>query len=439
MAKDMKHLQTLIAGLSCLSLTISGCYGIEDTQKEWTDKGEKTYVGKIDSLKVRSGMNRVEIVGNTKYLRTATECSVNYDDKTVTFKIPDIIGDDGKARMLIDGLDGGSYYFDVTTYDNAGNKSITTQVYGVAYGINDVLKETPKRITSFVPKYDGSVDVEWNKASSTYYKLIWEDEDGVMQEMDIEDSPQKTNIKSWKKGGSVSVQTFIMKNKSDLDCLALEPLGYTFPTEIEESIPRFGNGSYMNLGAYSDWDLGEEFTIELRARYTELAGGDQCVISCESGGPAAGMMLRSSGSALQFYIGDGGWSGISFSPLATGVWYDIAITYKANAGIALYVNGELKATGWCGKMNTPTSRLQVGTSPYYSSRYMRGDIQHVSIWRDVKSAEQIKSDVEQGYGFKGNEDGLKAYWPLTVNWGDQLPDQTGKHTAEFKNVMWNKK
>lgn len=437
MRKDMKQIFTLITGLSCLSALLSGCYGIDDTQKEWTDKGEKTYVGKIDSLQVRSGMNRVEIVGNTKYLRTATRCSVSYDDTTVTFSITDIVGDDGKARMVIDRLSGGSYYFNVMTYDKDGNKSVPSEVYGVAYGVNDILKETPKRVASFVRKFDGTVDVEWNRASTTYFRLTWEDEDGVRQEMDITGSPSKTNLKSWKKGGRVSVQTFIMKNKTDLDLLALEPLEYTFPTEIEKSIPRFGNGSYMNLGAYSDWDMGEEFTIELRARYTEIAGGDQCVISCESDNPPAGMMLRSSGSALQFYVGDGGWSGVSFSPLSTGIWYDIAIAYKANAGIELYINGELKASGRCGRMNTPTSRLQIGTSPYYSSRYMRGDIQHVSVWKKVRSADQIKSDIEQSYAFKGDEDGLKAYWPLTVNWGDEIPDQTGKHIAEFGNVIWN--
>lgn len=439
MRNYMNHTINIIAGLSCLALAFTGCYSIDETQKEWTDKGEKIYVGKIDSLKVRSGMNRVEIVGNTNYLRTATECTVSYDDRTVTFNISDIIGTDGKARMLIDGLEGGSYYFDVFTYDAAGNRSVPSQVYGKAYGINDVLKETPKRITTFVPKYDGSVDVEWNEASSTYYLFKWEDEDGKMQEMKIEDSPAKTNVKSWKKGGTISVQTFIMKNKNDLDLLALEPVEYVFPTEVEESIPRFGEGSYMNLGPYGDWDLGEEFTVELRARYTELASGDQCIISCESSGPSSGFMLRSSGNKLQFYIGDGGWKGTSYSTLSVGVWYDIAVTYKANTGIALYVNGELKSSGKCGKMNTPTSRLQVGTSPFYSNRYMRGDVQHVSIWRDAKSAEQIKADVEQGYGFKGGEDGLKAYWPMIVNYGDEVPDQTGQHVAVFNNVKWNKK
>lgn len=435
----MKRIIELIAGLTFLSVAVAGCYGIDDTQKEWTSKGEKIYVGKLDSLKVRSGVNRVEIIGDTRYLRSATECTVSYDDTTVVFSVSEIIGDDGKARMLIDNLEGGSYYFDVMTYDAAGNKSIPSQVYGVAYGLKDILKETPKRITTFIPKYDGSVDVEWNEASSTFYRLTWENADGIIETMDIYDSPAKTNLRSWKKGGKVTVQTFIKKSKEDLDFLTLEPVEYAFPTEIEESIPRFGKDSYMNLGPYSDWDMGDTFTIELRARYTELAPGDQCIISCESANPSAGMMLRGSGSKLQFYVGDGGWRGVSFSPLSVGVWYDIAITYQANVGIALYVNGELKSTGKCGRMNTPTSRLQVGTSPYYSSRYMRGDVQHVTIWRDVRTAEQIKADVEQGYNFTGAEDGLKAYWPMTVNWGDQLPDQTGKHVAEFANVTWIKK
>lgn len=438
MKQIFKHNMTLAAVFSS-ALLLGGCYGIGDTQKEWTSKGETIYVGKLDSLKVRSGMRRVEIVGNTKYLRTATLCEVKYGESSLHFNIEDIIASDGKAHMLIENLDGGSYYFDVATFDKEGHSSVRTTVYGVAYGDKDILKETPKRISNFIPKPNGSIDLEWNEAEATYFTLFWESADGKVNEMRIDDSPAVTNLKSWKKGGRVEVRSYIQKSTADLDMLTLEPIEYAFPEKVIESIPRFGLGSTMNLGYFNDWDMYDSFTIEMRLRYSELVGGDQCVISAEAK-PACGFMLRSSGNALQYYLGQGNWNGgTCYSPLVIGEWIDVAITYKANDHMALYVNGELMNHRGCGRISNTSMPLQVGTSPCYNGRYMRGDVQHLSIWKDVRTAEQIKADVNAGYGFTGEEDGLKAYWPMTVNYGAEVEDVTGKHTAVFKNVNWNQK
>lgn len=418
---------------------VSGCYSIEKTQEEWIGDGEETnYVGKLDSLKVRSGMHRVEIVGDTRYLRTAETCTVSYDDTTLTFNISDIISSDGKARMIIDNLEGGSYYFTVMTYDSEGNKSIPTKVFGTVYDEDNVLMETPRRITSMIPKPNGSIDLVWNSATSTYVEVTYVDGDGNVQTIKIYDDPESTNITSWLKGGTITVTTYIQKNEDDLDMLQLEPVEYTFPLTIQESIPRFNQGSKMEMGVMSDYSIMQGFTVELRARYTELAGGDQCVISCE-GEPACGFMLRSSWSNIQFYVGavNGGWQGISYGSLSIGEWYDFAVTYMAEDQIKLYVNGQLVASGNCGTMRESVNTLQAGTSPLYSGRYMRGDIQHISIWNTVRTAEQIQADYEQGYNFDGTEEGLEAYWPLTVNYGSPVEDKTGKHSATFTNVTWN--
>ena len=184
-------------------VSVSGCYSIDDTQKEWTDKGETIYVGKLDSLQVRSGMNRVEIVGDTRYLRTAETCTVRYDvmdeqglsvEKVNEYKIADVVGDDGKARLIVDGLESGSYYFDVMTFDAYGNRSVPSQVYGVAYGEEDVMVETPRRITAVTPRPDGSVNIEWNDAECTYVDMVYDDAEGKEQSMRIEGNPSVTNI-----------------------------------------------------------------------------------------------------------------------------------------------------------------------------------------------------------------------------------------------------
>ena len=65
---------------------------------------------------------------------------------------------------------------------------------------------------------------------------------------------------------------------------------------------------------------------------------------------------------------------------------------------------------------------------------MRGDIQHVSIWEDARTADEVASDVE--CSFTGTEEGLTAYWPLTLNVGTEITDETGSYVAAMTDVAW---
>ena len=38
--------------------------------------------------------------------------------------------------------------------------------------------------------------------------------------------------------------------------------------------------------------------------------------------------------------------------------------------------------------------------------------------------------------FSGTEEGLKAYWPLTLNVGSEITDMTGRHVAKMTDVKW---
>ena len=65
---------------------------------------------------------------------------------------------------------------------------------------------------------------------------------------------------------------------------------------------------------------------------------------------------------------------------------------------------------------------------------MRGDIQNVSIWEDARTADEVAADVE--CSFTGTEEGLTAYWPLTLNVGSEITDMTGRHVAKMTDVKW---
>lgn len=148
---------------------------------------------------------------------------------------------------------------------------------------------------------------------------------------------------------------------------------------VKAGIPYFNAGSKMNLGPAGDWDLTEELTWEMKIRFDEFAAGDQNVISCEQGKGA--IMIRNNGANLQFYVNDGSWKGGTCCTIELNKWYHITATYKANDKMHFYLDGRLVKSFACGKaIVEPTCNLQLGTAPSYSNRYMRGNIQHVSIW-----------------------------------------------------------
>lgn len=204
---------------------------------------------------------------------------------------------------------------------------------------------------------------------------------------------------------------------------------------VKAGIPHFDLGSSMNLGPVGDWAFDECFTVECCVKYTEFASGDQNILSCEGG--SGGWMLRASGNVVQFYIRDAskGWNGCRTPALELDRWYHIAASYQKDGQIALYLDGKQVGTSACTSLSyVATTLLQAGTAPSYANRYMRGYIQHLSLWKDVRTESEIAADV-QGK-FTGTEEGLNAYWPLNLNLGTEITDVTGQHVATLTNVIW---
>ena len=60
-------------------------------------------------------------------------------------------------------------------------------------------------------------------------------------------------------------------------------------------------------------------------------------------------------------------------------------------------------------------------SPEPADRLLRGE---------AEAAADVTCD------FSGTEEGLKAYWPLTLNVGSEITDMTGRHVAKMTDVKW---
>lgn len=110
----------------------------QDEYLQYIQGGEIIYTGKIDSVKVLSGKNRVRLEGLIMADPKVSELRVFWNNRSDSVVVPiERSADIDTVRVLIDNLPENIYNFEVRTYDSFGNRSIavnsTGQVYGERY------------------------------------------------------------------------------------------------------------------------------------------------------------------------------------------------------------------------------------------------------------------------------------------------------------------
>lgn len=176
------------------------CSDITDMQREYLDRGETLYVGRLDSIKFRGGLHRVQMEGLLNYARSASRCVVSWDDQSQEYAI-DAISNGDTAKVLIEDLEEGTYRFFIQTFDEEGNKSVKSECYGYVYGDEYIMSQSPKFIIEMVPDPDKMV-LKWNVSDNAVkVQLSYENLSGEMVRQILPGDVKDTEITDWKEGG----------------------------------------------------------------------------------------------------------------------------------------------------------------------------------------------------------------------------------------------
>ncbi|WP_257666342.1 DUF4998 domain-containing protein [Parapedobacter tibetensis] len=106
-----------------------------DDYKKYTVEGEVSYTGKVDSLKIYSGKNRVLVEGLLSADPKIIECRIFWNSRNDSISVPITrSGNIDTLRVLIENIEENVHNFEVVTYDREGNKSITVNRIGTVYG-----------------------------------------------------------------------------------------------------------------------------------------------------------------------------------------------------------------------------------------------------------------------------------------------------------------
>ncbi len=193
-----------------LSILIFGsCTDQFDTIQKYLDEGETIYASKLDSLVIRAGHDRVQVVGLLMYGRDTEKCLIKWmpDNDSVFIPVTRVNQID-TFRVFIENLKEGTYDFEITTFDKQGNKSIVQKKMAKTYGdvyMSTLLAREVQQIdingknlkVTFAPEVGDSINSEF----------IYENSAGEWSKIPVPFGTAFIDVTDWKSLGKYKVTT----------------------------------------------------------------------------------------------------------------------------------------------------------------------------------------------------------------------------------------
>lgn len=247
------------------------CDDMESIHKNYLN-GENIYAGKLDSLEIRPGYERLELNGLTNFLGNSSKLIVTYENNEKIFNIDDDLGD--VMSVIIDNLEEKTYELNVRTSDESGNLSVPQSVAGFAVGDIFISNQDPRKIIDFSSNADGTFANFYGNSDSehvifTEINYETESSENFVDTLFYEDNSIKLN--DFKPLGKIETTSFVESGRDGIDTISIETLEYTLPnlpySELSKEIiqlvemPSDVSGEYQNadpknhlFDGISDWD-----------------------------------------------------------------------------------------------------------------------------------------------------------------------------------------
>lgn len=288
--------------LAMMTISLVSCEKA-DKYKEFVKDGEISYIGKLDSVKVYSGKNRVMIKGMITSDPKIVECRIFWNNKKDSLVIPvtkDMIAD--TIHRFVNIANEGFQNFVIYTYDAAGNRSIPVNTSGRTYGSRYQSGLTNRDITTAkTDETTGITTVDWLgmdrltgvfATDITYTKL---NNQSATVRIPIDSS--RIALKDFKYGSTINYKTLFLPDTISVDTFysAVSTKQIVAPAFIKINVtntylknagPNFSRSAWDN----SRWGLVADWTTSAGAKNVnntygsyEFRNGSVGVISFEAG------------------------------------------------------------------------------------------------------------------------------------------------------------
>jgi hypothetical protein len=235
-------------------LLVSSCSKIDEYKEKYVSKGEIIYTGKIDSVSMRSGNNRVKFKALLNTDPRVTFYRVYWGGRadSTTFQVSSS-GMGGTVEQIISKVPEGEQTFEFVTFDAVGNKSISTFKNGTTYGsryLESLLNRTITTSALTANLETGITLVGMDKATGAFitevrYLTTAGDSTSIKVPLTVTD----TLLKSHKYGSEVIYRTWYRPDSTCID---------TFYTAFAKFQPVSG-ATWIDLSAKLVKNYGSQF------------------------------------------------------------------------------------------------------------------------------------------------------------------------------------
>ena len=219
-----------------ISVLIYSCSPMDEYKDLITNGGEISYTGKIDSVLVYSGRNRVMIEGLLLSDPKITECRVYWNSKQDSVSIPIQRSEGVDTVRYVLALPENIYTFEIYTFDSKMNKSVPVLATGISYG-ESYEKELPNRVIAGAPTYvEGEgVRLKWYPMDKTLGPIAtvisYQNIDDKTVDFKIDASSNEILIKDYKKGGKMTHRTLFIPEALCIDTFKSIPSKAIIPIQ----------------------------------------------------------------------------------------------------------------------------------------------------------------------------------------------------------------
>lgn len=260
-----------------LLITFFSCSKMDD-YKQYTANGEITYIGKLDSLVIRSGFNRVQIRGLFMADPKVTSCKIYWDNRadSVTVTIKRTGGVDTLSR-IIEGLSEGAHSFEIVTLDAAGNRSVTVRgnsnVYGQRYQ-NGLIN---RPVASGELGDNGNVTIAWGDFDITGgargTTITYTNTNNVPVSVYAPVQQATTQLPNYKSGTTFDYKTAYLPDSSCIDTFYAPLLKVGVKTNITAQYLKNAGAPFLAASSDGRWGIPADWTVSNDVKNAAGYGG----------------------------------------------------------------------------------------------------------------------------------------------------------------------
>lgn len=220
----MKNLRNILvtAFATILMVLVYSCSNNADDYLKFTEGGAISYTGKIDSLKIFPGRDRIKIEGLIISDPKVSQLRVYWNSKkdSVVIPINRTSGVD-EVSSIVANLPENIYNFEVKTFDAKGNGSVSQYITAQTYGTRYQASLNNRKIVSTSLSINHTLTIDFASMDLTTgaftTEIVYTDKSNVEHTVNIDVKDSKIVIPNYKAGTQFKHRSLFLPSANSID------------------------------------------------------------------------------------------------------------------------------------------------------------------------------------------------------------------------------